>query len=180
MSATDSTSLMKHTSTSKCCNCSWLTPWLSTSIIHGLVGVLIMGYNIPVFNIAHETVRNQASQSYIDNIEWGVINAMYPFGALFGALSSGKLADKYGRKKMILVMDIIHIISSLIVATSYYYSQLFFGRFITGIGSGMATVICSIYIKEISPPQYRGRLSALIQLSFVFNIFHDFHHPYKP
>ena len=97
-----------------------------------------MGYNIPIFNIANDTVRNKASESYITDIEWGIINAMYPFGALWGALSSGKLADKFGRKFGIILMDIIHIISSAITATSYNYIQLLLGRFITGIGSGMS------------------------------------------
>eukprot|EP00483_Globobulimina_turgida_P013375 UN13399 len=159
----DTTSLIQQQS-------SWLTMWLLISIINGLIGVLIMGYNIPIFNIAHETVRANASQTYINDFEWGVINAMYPFGALFGALSSGTLCDKYGRKKMILFMDIIHILSCIIVASSYYYIQLLIGRFITGIGSGIATVVCSTYIKEISPAKYRGRLGALIQLSITFTI----------
>eukprot|EP01084_Bolivina_argentea_P108128 193239_1 len=159
----DRTALIKQKS-------SWLTLWLCISILHGLIGVLIMGYNIPIFNIAHETVRSKASQTYINDFQWGIINAGYPFGALFGALSSGKLCDKYGRKTMILSMDIIHIISSLIVSSSYYYIQLLFGRFLTGIGSGIATVVCSTYIKEISPPAYRGRLGALIQLSITFTI----------
>ena len=129
-----------------------------------------MGYNIPVFNIANDTVRNTASQTYITDIEWGVINAMYPFGALFGALSSGKLTDKFGRKFGIIAIDIVHIIASLITATSYHYIQLLIGRLITGVGSGMATVICTAYIKEISPPKYRGRIGSLIQISITFTL----------
>ena len=95
---------------------------------------------------------------------------MFPVGGLCGALASGKLADRFGRKRVFLIMDMIHIISSVVVATSHFLVQLLIGRLLTGIGSGIATVICGLYIKEVSPPEVSGKMGSLVQINISLGI----------
>ena len=135
---------------------SSVTLWLVICISHSLIGVFLMGYNTSLFNVPAKTIRANAAQSKIDLFEWEIVNAMFPVGALVGAAVSGRLADKIGRKKTIMINSIIYIIASGITATSFYYEQLVVGRFVTGIGSGVATVVCSAYLNEISPDNLRG------------------------
>ena len=89
------------------------------------------------------TIRANGSQSFIGQIEWEIINAMYPIGGLLGAASSGYIADKYGRKNAIHLVSMINIVASIITASSYYYALLLIGRLIMGIACGMATSITS-------------------------------------
>ena len=115
-----------------------------------------MGYNLSVLNVPEQTIRENASQSYIDEVEWEIINAMFPIGGLLGAAVSGKIADHFGRKDTIFLVSIINMIASAITAASHYYTQFLIGRLITGIGCGLATSITSLYLNEISPEHLRG------------------------
>lgn len=133
-----------------------VTAWLVICVAHSLVGPFLVGYNTSLFNVPENTIRENAAQSYIGEIEWEVINAMFPVGALIGAATSGFIADKFGRKKTILLVSIINIIAAAISASSFYYAQLLVGRCITGISCGMATSITSLYLNEISPDHLRG------------------------
>lgn len=149
---------------------SGITFWLVICIFHSLVGVFLMGYNTALFNVPEDTIKSNAAQSEISEYLWEVVNAMFPVGALFGAAFSGKLSDRIGRKKMIIINSIINIIASVITATSFYYPQLVIGRFITGIGSGIATVVCSTYLNEVSPDHLRGAVGTLLQLMITIAI----------
>ena len=88
-----------------------------------------------------------------------------------GALFTGSLADRYGRRKILLVNSLICIIGSVVTAFSYYYAQLLVGRFIIGITSGVATGVSSVYLNEISPIHLRGTIGTTIQLVITIAIF---------
>eukprot|EP01083_Nonionella_stella_P090400 252562_1 len=158
-------SLQRSESTSKS-----ITSWLMICLLHSLIGVFIMGYNLSLFNIPEDTIRANAAQSFINEYLWEFVNAMFPIGALFGAAFSGKISDKFGRRKVMIAGAIINIVSSLITATSYHYTQLLIGRFITGIAAGAATVVCSAYINEIAPDNLRGAMGASLQLTITIAI----------
>mmetsp|Transcript_38458 Transcript_38458/g.61471 ORF Transcript_38458/g.61471 Transcript_38458/m.61471 type:complete len:526 (-) Transcript_38458:118-1695(-) len=149
---------------------SSVTLWLVICITHSLIGVFLMGYNTALFNIPGDTIREHASQSYIGQVPWEIINAMFPIGALCGAAFTGKLADRFGRKKMILVNSITNIVASVITATAYYYAQLVLGRFVTGVASGIATAVCSAYLNEVSPDHLRGAIGTLLQITITIAI----------
>lgn len=91
-------------------------------------------------------------------------------GTIIGAIMIGKPADKYGRRNTLFIVAVLYFISALGSAFAWdWYSFLFF-RFIGGIGVGGASVVSPMYIAEISPAKYRGRLVAVTQFNIVFGV----------
>ncbi|MCK5456720.1 MAG: sugar porter family MFS transporter, partial [Melioribacteraceae bacterium] len=91
-------------------------------------------------------------------------------GTIIGAIMIGKPADKYGRRNTLFIVAVLYFISALGSAFAWdWYSFLFF-RFIGGIGVGGASVVSPMYIAEISPAKYRGRLVAITQFNIVFGV----------
>lgn len=100
----------------------------------------------------------------------GLMTAMIELGALIGAINQGWIADKISRKYSIVVAVIIFSIGSILQTASVDYSMLVVGRLIGGIGIGMLSMVAPLYISEISPPEIRGALLVLEELSIVFGI----------
>jgi sugar porter (SP) family MFS transporter len=91
-------------------------------------------------------------------------------GTIIGAILVGKPADVYGRRSMLFALAVLYFISALGSALAWdWYSFLFF-RFIGGLGVGGASVVSPMYIAEISPAKYRGRLVAITQFNIVLGI----------
>jgi sugar porter (SP) family MFS transporter len=100
----------------------------------------------------------------------GGTTASLAIGAVIGCLIAGGIADKYGRKPGLLTAAGIFTISSLVMGLSPSLSIFIIGRFFAGIGVGMASMLSPLYIAEISPGKYRGRLVSLNQLTIVLGI----------
>lgn len=100
----------------------------------------------------------------------GGTTASLAIGAVIGCLIAGSIADKYGRKPGLLTAAGIFTISSLVMGLSPSLSIFIIGRFFAGIGVGMASMLSPLYIAEISPGKYRGRLVSLNQLTIVLGI----------
>ena len=100
----------------------------------------------------------------------GLMTAMIEAGALIGALNQGWIADKLSRKYSIVVAVIIFIIGSILQTSAADYVMLTFARFIGGVGIGMLSMVVPLYISEISPPEIRGTLLVLEELSIVTGI----------
>jgi len=99
------------------------------------------------------------------------IMSMALWGTVLGSLFGGYPTDKLGRKRTLLWIGILFLISALgsALATNPYLFSFF--RFIGGIGVGASSVAAPTYIAEISSPERRGRLVALYQFGIVFGIF---------
>lgn len=88
------------------------------------------------------------------------------FGLAAGSLISGPLADRYGRKKLIVGSVLFFGASSLLSAWSWNLSSLTFFRFITGLGLGAAMPNITTLVAEYAPWKYRSRLATLIHCGF--------------
>ena len=100
----------------------------------------------------------------------GLLTAMIELGALIGALNQGWVADKISRRYSIVVAVIFFSIGSILQTASVDYAMLTVGRLIGGIGIGMLSMVAPLYISEISPPEIRGSLLVLEELSIVTGI----------
>ncbi|XP_034172253.1 facilitated trehalose transporter Tret1 [Osmia lignaria lignaria] len=98
------------------------------------------------------------------------VGSLCALGAICGAFPAGKLADKYGRKKFLLMLSAPFLISwgTIIFAASVWL--LYIARFVGGIGVGATCVLGPTYISEISEVLTRGTLGALFQVFLTVGI----------
>ncbi len=99
---------------------------------------------------------------------WAVSSAI--FGCVAGALFIGVPGDKYGRRDMLRVMAVLFLVSAVGTGLSQNIFSFISFRVIGGLAIGGASVLSPMYISEISPPAYRGRLALTFQLSIVVGI----------
>ena len=92
------------------------------------------------------------------------------FGAMAGNLLAGPMADRFGRKKVLIVVAALFSISATWSALATGYNEFIIARIIGGIGIGGAILIAPIYIAEIAPPKLRGSLVSFNQLNIVIGI----------
>lgn len=97
-------------------------------------------------------------------LEIGLVSSVYTLGGLFGALASGSLSAKYGRREPMRVAAIISIVGGLLTAVAPSIAVMSLGRFISGLAAGSATVVVPLYISEIAPPAKRGMFGAMTQI----------------
>ncbi|EMR10795.1 hypothetical protein PNEG_00943 [Pneumocystis murina B123] len=100
----------------------------------------------------------------------GLMTALIELGAFIGALNQGWIADKFSRKYSISCAVLFFSIGTIIQTVALNYSSLSTGRFIGGIGVGMLSMSAPLYMAEISPPEIRGVLLVLEELSIVTGI----------
>jgi len=91
-------------------------------------------------------------------------------GCLIGAMIAGGMADRYGRKPLLMLSAVLFTVSAL--ATGWYDDFMMFNiaRFIGGIGIGIASALAPMYIAEVSPAEIRGRMVSLNQMTIVLGI----------
>lgn len=150
---------MKHSSF----NSSYI---LGISFISALGGYLF-GFDFAVIAGALPFLQQQFG---LDAYWEGFATGSLALGAIVGCIIAGAMADKYGRKKGLLLASTIFGISSLAMAVAPDRNIFIAFRFVAGIGVGMASMLSPMYIAEVSPAHLRGRMVAINQLTVVTGI----------
>ncbi len=91
-------------------------------------------------------------------------------GAIMGNIIAGRLADRFGRRKILMVTALLFTISAVATALSFNIAGFLTARIIGGIGVGMAILVAPMYIAEIAPRKLRGTLVTFNQLNIVLGI----------
>lgn len=139
---------------------------IGLSFISALGGYLF-GFDFAVISGALPFLRVQFA---LDAVWEGFLTGSLALGCIVGCLVAGKVADKYGRKPGLMTAAIIFAVSSLGIALTHTLTLFITMRFAAGIGVGMASMLCPMYIAEISPASVRGRNVAINQLTVVIGI----------
>jgi len=100
----------------------------------------------------------------------GVAMAAALYGTVLGSMLGGWPTDRFGRKATLLWIGVLYLISAVGCAFATGVSSFIAARFIGGLGIGISTVAAPLYISEIAPPAYRGRLAGMFQFNIVFGI----------
>ncbi|GJJ73144.1 MFS transporter, SP family, solute carrier family 2 (myo-inositol transporter), member 13 [Entomortierella parvispora] len=79
-------------------------------------------------------------------------------GAIIGGLLAGGLSDRVGRKPVTLLSSVIFVVGAALMTFAHHYWLLLFGRVVVGVGVGLAALVVPLYIGELAPSAYRGRL----------------------
>ncbi|WP_256004340.1 sugar porter family MFS transporter [Pedobacter deserti] len=139
---------------------------IGISFISALGGYLF-GFDFAVISGALPFLRT----AFMLDAWWeGFLTGSLALGCIVGCLIAGNIADRYGRRPGLLIAALIFALSSLAIAVSPSLSFFVIMRFAAGIGVGMASMLCPMYIAEISPAKVRGRNVAINQLTVVIGI----------
>ena len=136
------------------------------SLVSALAGFLF-GFDTVVISGAEKTIQSL----------WGLGAGLHGFaigsalyGTVIGSLFGGWPTDRFGRKKTLLCIGVLYVISAVGCAFANGVTMFIIARVIGGIGIGISTVAAPLYISEIAPPAYRGRLAGMFQFNIVFGI----------
>jgi SP family arabinose:H+ symporter-like MFS transporter len=91
-------------------------------------------------------------------------------GTILGALTSGALGQKIGGREALRIMAVLYLVSSVGCAFAWNWDALMVARFVGGIGIGGSSVLGPVYIAELAPAKWRGRLVGMFQINIVIGI----------
>ncbi|WP_370894170.1 sugar porter family MFS transporter [Janibacter sp. GXQ6167] len=132
------------------------------------LGGFLFGFDTAVINGAVGAMREDFALSS-GMTGFTVSSAL--LGCMVGAYLAGRLADRIGRIRVMVIAAVLFTASALGSGLAFGPADMIFWRILGGIGVGAASVIAPAYIAEISPAQIRGRMGSLQQLAIVIGIF---------
>ena len=132
------------------------------------IGGFLFGYDTAVINGANSYLT---TDMHLNPAQQGLAGASAIAGCIPGAMFAGFLSDRFGRKKLLFLCALLYAISGLLSAIPNTFDEFLAARFVSGLGIGASSMICPVYIAEIAPEKWRGRLGTLFQLGIVTGIF---------
>lgn len=157
--------------------------YLTTIVMIAVIGGLLFGYDTAVISGAEKGLQaffmGADDFVYTDFIH-GITSSSALIGCIIGSAISGVCATRLGRKRSLVLAGVLFFLSAL---GSYYPEFLFyeyghpsyslmiafnFYRVLGGVGVGLASAICPMYIAEIAPTNIRGTLVSLNQFAIIF------------
>lgn len=137
------------------------------SLIAALGGFLF-GFETAVISGAEKTIQSLWNLSS----GWqGFTVASSLIGTVIGSLIAGMPAQRFGRKKVLLVIAFLYLLSAIGCSLTSIWELFILFRFIGGLAVGASSVVGPMYISEIAPANIRGRLAGSFQLNIVAGIF---------
>lgn len=136
------------------------------SMSAALAGILF-GFDTGVISGAIIFIKQQF---YLSALQTELIVGAVLLGALIGAISSGRLTDRYGRKKLLILSALLFVIGTLLSALAANTNALVAGRLILGLAIGNSSFSAPLYLSEISQKEHRGFMVGLYQLAITVGI----------
>jgi MFS transporter, SP family, arabinose:H+ symporter len=144
-----------------------LSAYLVKSTVVAALGGLLFGFDTAVIA---GTTQGLTHQYHLSPASLGITVSSALWGTVLGAMLAGIPGDRYGRRDSLRLMAILYLVSALGCAFAWGWGALVAFRFIGGLGIGGSSVLGPMYIAEVSPPAWRGRLVMFFQLNVVFGI----------
>jgi SP family xylose:H+ symportor-like MFS transporter len=157
--------------------------YLFSIVLVAVIGGLLFGYDTAVISGAEKGLqaffKGASDFNYTDGLH-GFTSSSALIGCIIGAFISGILASSLGRKKTLFVAGVLFLLSAL---GSYFPEFLFFQkgvptkgllvafnlyRILGGIGVGLASALCPMYIAEVAPASKKGKLVSWNQFAIIF------------
>ena len=144
-----------------------LNAYLLKATVVAALGGLLFGFDTAVISGTTHALTEQFS---LTASSLGFTVSMALWGTVVGSLFAGIPGDRYGRRGSLRVMAILYLLSALGCAFAWGWYPLVAARFIGGLGIGGSSVLGPMYIAEIAPAKWRGRLVGFFQFNIVFGI----------
>lgn len=134
----------------------------------GAFGGILFGYDIGVMTGALPILQQQWSLQN-SPLDLGLITSAVMLGAILGGATAGRLADRFGRRRLILISSLVFIAGAALsaIAPDNGVGYLVAARVILGWAVGAASALVPAYLSEMAPAEIRGRLSGLNQVMIV-------------
>jgi SP family arabinose:H+ symporter-like MFS transporter len=140
---------------------------LMKATLTGALGGLLFGFDTVVISgIIDSVVKLYGLSDYGKG--WTVAIAL--IGTVVGSFSAGVVGHKLGSRETLRLTAVLYILSALGSALAWNWPSLMIFRFIGGLGIGASSVLGPVYIAELAPAKWRGRLVGAFQFNVVFGI----------
>ncbi len=140
--------------------------WATTLV--SAMGGLLFGYDWVVIGGAKPFYEKFFNLTTTSQVGWAMSSALV--GCLIGALVSGGLSDRFGRKKLLILAGFLFTISAVWTGLAPDFTIFVVFRLVGGVGIGLASNLSPMYIAEISPASMRGKFVSVNQLTIVIGI----------
>jgi len=140
--------------------------WTATLV--SAMGGLLFGYDWVVIGGAKPFYEKFFNLTTPSEIGWAMSSALV--GCLVGALVSGALSDRFGRKKLLILAAFLFTGTGILTALAPNFTFFVGNRLLGGVAIGLASNLSPMYIAEISPAEMRGRFVSVNQLTIVIGI----------
>ena len=147
---------------------SFRSTYLCLASAAGALGGLLFGYDWVVIGGAKPFYERYFHLDSPSLEGWAMSCAL--IGCLLGAMTSGGLSNRFGRKRLLTLAALTFTVSSLGTGLALHFDAFVAWRIMGGYAIGLASGISPMYIAEISPARLRGRLVSLNQVAIVFGI----------
>ena len=144
-----------------------LNSYLLKSTVVASLGGLLFGFDTAVIA---GTTRALTETFHLSAAALGMTVSAALLGTILGSMLAGIPGDKIGRRDSLRLLAVLYLVSALGCAFALNWSALVFFRFIGGLGIGGSSVLGPMYIAEVAPAKWRGRLVGLFQFNIVFGI----------
>lgn len=141
--------------------------YLLTANVVAALGGLLFGFDTAVISGTIPFIEPYFNLTDV-TLGWAVSSIL--LGCAIGAVISGRLSERYGRKVTLIFCALLFSVTAVATGFSYRFDLFVAFRILGGVAVGMAAVISPMYISEISPAHVRGRLVSLYQLAITLGI----------
>ncbi len=128
------------------------------------IGGFMFGYDSGVINGTQEGLEKAFNLSKLGT---GLNVGAILIGCALGAFAAGRLADIWGRRTVMIISALLFLVSALGTGAAHTSIVFIAFRLIGGLGVGAASVLCPVYISEVTPANIRGRLSSVQQIMII-------------
>ncbi|WP_203640535.1 sugar porter family MFS transporter [Levilactobacillus andaensis] len=142
---------------------------LSTFFIFtfGALGGLLFGFDTGIISGASPLIENNFN---LNIAQTGFITSSVLIGSSVGALGVGPLADRFGRKRLLILAAILFLLGSSLSMVAVGFWSMVIARIILGFAVGSASALTPAYLAELAPAERRGSLGTLFQLMITLGI----------
>uniref|UniRef100_A0A8D3E694 Solute carrier family 2 member 3a n=1 Tax=Scophthalmus maximus TaxID=52904 RepID=A0A8D3E694_SCOMX len=161
-----------------------VTGYLLFSLSTAVIGSLQFGYNTGVINAPEQKLRSFFNSTWVERygepispgvctIVWSIAVAIFSVGGMVGSFSVGVMANRFGRRRSMFLVNSLAVIGGLLMGFSTIcssYEMVIAGRLVIGLFCGLFTGLTPMYVGEVSPTPLRGAFGTLHQLGVVVGI----------
>ena len=144
-----------------------MTTYLLKSTVTGALGGLLFGFDTAVIA---GTTQQLTVIYHLTSFTLGLTVSIGLAGTVLGAMTSGAIGQRIGGREALRIMAILYTVSALGCALAWNWPALMVFRFIGGLGIGGSSVLGPVYIAELAPAKWRGRLVGMFQINIVIGI----------